>query len=459
MMNDEIKANDIVRRLCRNGWEAYIAGGAARDILNNETPSDYDVVTNASYDDVKKLFKFHKLSIVGASFKVCIIDGIEVATYRKNPCFDLSDKNCTIEKADTIQEDLAHRDLTINAMAFCPYNGDIVDEYGGLADLKNRIIKFTGNPKDRIHEDPCRILRACRFLAKLEGKFDADTLHELKKNSHLVEKEVAPERIRTEILKSLQYSKPSLFFDALYNINALNFISPGFFACHGHDGGPYHGETIDTHIKLVGDHLPARKPLLRLAGYFHDHGKPAAAVYKDNKLSFLNHARISADMVEEELKALKFSIKETAYVKALTKHHMRNITGTDKPKTVRKALKAFQDDGVDWKDWLQLKIADTKGNLKKKNKNKEQVRNIVLSIYNELHPPSHSAVLSIGNLAIDGEDVMKTLKIDAGPKVGQVLKKALDYVIEDPERNTYHDLTQFIKLNQKGKRPWPAFRL
>ena len=444
-MSQEQKATAIIRHLCEQGWEAYIAGGAARDILYGETPDDYDVVTSAPYKVIKNLFEDRKVSIVGTSFKVCIIDGIEVATYRKNAHFGHIDNNCPVEKAETIQDDLASRDLTINAMAFCPYNGDIVDEYSGRKDLKNRIIKFTGNPEDRIDEDPCRIIRACRFLAKIEGRFDPETFIKLKSNRRLVKEKVAPERIRLEIMKALQYLKPSLFFDALHDIGALEYISPGFEACYGYDGGHYHGETIDEHIKMVGDFLPAKRPLLRLAGFFHDHGKPPAAGYKNGNVSFIGHASIGAEIVEKELKALKFSIRETACVKALTKHHMREITNQTKPKTVRKMLKALNDDNIPWKDWLRLKIADTKGNLKKKNIDRKQVRDIVLKIYHELHPPSNSAVLCTKDLVINGDDVMETLNIKAGPEVGEILKKTLDYVLDNPARNTHKELVRFIK--------------
>ncbi len=442
-MKQKQKANAIVNRLCESGWQAYIVGGAARDILCGDIPDDYDVVTNASYDVVKKLFRDRKLTIVGVSYKVCIVDGIEVSTYRKNGCFD---KNGTdSDYAETIYEDLSYRDLTINAMAFCPYNGDIVDEFGGRSDLKNRIIKFTGNPKNRINEDPCRIIRACRFLAKLEGRFDPDTFDALKKYSWMIKDKVAPERIRLEIMKALQYSKPSHFFDALHQIGALENISPGFEACYDHDGGRYHGETIDEHIKIVGDSLSARKPLLRLAGYYHDHGKPAAAQYKDNILSFIDHAGIGARIIEKELMALKFSLREIAYVKALAKHHMLDISDRTTPKTVRKILKTLKEDNINWKDWLRLKMADIKGNLKMTNLDRKQIKDIVLKIYRELHPSKGSAVLCIHDLAINGDDVLEILEIKAGPEVGNILKKALAYVLDDPRRNSKDELIHYIK--------------
>lgn len=447
-MTDEYKANEIVRCLCEEGWDAYIAGGAARDILSGEKPLDYDIVTEAPYDVVKKIFHDRKLSLVGESFKVCIVDGIEVATYRKDSYFGLSDKHCEIEEAKNIQEDLGRRDLTINSLAFCPYTGDIVDEYGGIEDLRNHIIKFTGNPEERIYEDPCRILRACRFISKIEGKFDPQTFNALKEYGLLVREHVAPERIKLEILKAMNYRKPSLFFKALYDISVLAFIFPGLEACWGHDGGSFHEESVDTHISIVGNSLPARKPLLRLAGYLHDCGKPSAAVNDGSKLSFIKHDQAGAEIVEKELMDLRFSTKQTMYIKGLVRHHMRSAENLVSPKAIRRMLKAFSDDGVFWKDWLQLQIADRKGNLKKENYSRDQIKEVVLNIRKELKPAARSTVLSVKDLAVNGKDIMEKLEVGPGPEVGLILERLLLKVLDDPDLN---DREMLLLLAEKSR--------
>ncbi len=440
-MNEENKAGEIVNSLCENGWEAYIAGGAARDLISGAIPSDFDVVTNASYNEIRELFKGHKLSVVGVSFKVCIVDGIEVATYRKNLSFDNNNEII----ADSIHEDLKKRDLTINAMAFCPWNGDIVDISNGQKDLKNRVIRFNGSPKDRINEDPCRILRAARFLAKIEGTFAPDTLQKLKEYSHLV-KNIAPERIRLEILKVMKESKPSIFFDALHEIDALKYISQGFENSYGFDGGPYHNETVATHIKIAGDSISDKKPLLRLAAFYHDHGKPPSAKFKeDGTVSFIGHELIGADLVENELIELKFSSKEIAYVKNLVKFHLRSITNRTKPKTVRKLLMQFQRNDLNWKDWLQLKIADKKANLKSQDITKEEINTIVFKLYNEINSKNEPRAFHIKDLKINGSDIIEILGIKEGPMIGKLMNSALDYVLDDPSRNDHQILRKFIK--------------
>lgn len=448
-MTDDSKANAIIKKLCENGWDAYVVGGAARDILNGETPGDFDVVTNASYEDIRLLFRNSKISVVGVSFKVCLIDGIEVSTYRKPLAGGDAFYHRNSGTANSIHEDLSRRDLTINSMAFCPHTGEIVDDFGGMIDLKNRIIRFTGVPDDRIREDPCRIIRACRFRAKFEGGFEEQTFISLKKNAPLVKKQVAPERIRLEIIKAMGYQSPGIFIDSLYEIGVLQDILPGFYACYGIDGGHHHAETIDTHLKLTGDFLSPRKPILRLAGYLHDYGKPVVASRKDGNVSFIHHELVGADLVAEEMLNLKFSTKEIDYVKALILLHMRNISETDKPKSVRKVLKALNDSNLSWKDWLQLKMADAKGNLKKAPVSKIQIKNIVMKIYRELYPEKGSSALALKDLAISGEDVMEELKINTGPTVGKILKQALEYVLDEPSRNKKNDLIVFIRKFQK----------
>jgi tRNA nucleotidyltransferase (CCA-adding enzyme) len=427
-MTNEETATEIVRCLCEEGWDAYIAGGAARDILAGDVPLDYDVVTEAPYEVVKKLFSDRRVSLVGASFKVCIVDGIEVATYRKDSYFGLSAKNCQVLEAENIREDLARRDLTINSLAFCPYTGDIVDDYGGIDDLRNRIIRFTGDPKQRIYEDPCRILRACRFRAKIEGQFDPETFQAMKTYSHMVREYVAPERIRLEILKAMKCRKPSLFFDGLHEIGILDHVFPSLNACYDHEGGDYHGEIIDEHAKIVGNDLSPRNPLLRLAGFLHECGKPPAMNKSETgKVSFVGHEQAGADLVAVELRKLKFSVREISYIKGLVFHHMRSFETLTTPSAVRKMLKAFREDGVNWKDWIQLRIADRKGNTKKADYHRFQIKDIVLAIHKELKPAFAPAVLSIKDLAVRGDDVMKALGLKPGPEVGRILKALMDF--------------------------------
>lgn len=446
-MTQEQKAHKIIAKLCQNGYQAYLVGGVVRDSLMGIQSNDYDVVTNAKYEVLEFLFSEYRINCVGKSFKVAIIDGIEVAQYRKDTYFGGSDKNCEIQTAKTIHEDLARRDLTINSMAFCPYTGELIDPYNGKEDLKNKVIRFTGNPYDRINEDPCRILRACRFLAKIQGTFHIDTLVALQKHYTLL-KQIPMERINLEVQKVLVYDKPSLFFDALRKIGALRYISPTLYKAEGIEGGQHHNENVSKHLMLTGDAITKRKPLLRLAGYLHDVGKILTCELSDiAQITFIGHENVGAGLIKTELNKLKFSASEINYVSNLTKYHMRPVTKMT-PKGIRRLLRKFQENNINWKDWVQLHIADRKGNLAKEPYTKEEIKDIVLRINKQLRNKEQPVAFSVKDLAINGKDVMRILGIDPGIEVGRVLNYLLECVLENPELNTFGKLEclLYIKL-------------
>ncbi len=445
MKTEEERAIQLITCLCQEGWEAYLAGGAARDLLIGHQPKDFDIVTEAPYPVVKQLFQNRKVSLVGESFKVCIVDDIEIATFRKDTYLGLSARNAVIEEAKTIQEDLARRDFTINSMAFCPYSGDVIDVYGGQQDLQKRIIRFTGDPVKRIFEDPCRILRACRFVAKIEGRFEPETLQALRTYAPFVKTHVAPERIRLELLKAMQCRKPSLFFDALYDIGVLKYVSKGLHECYGQDGGLHHAESVDVHCKLAGDALSPKNSLLRLAGYFHDIGKPATAVYENGQLRFLGHQKVGAEIVADELKQLRFSAKEVAYITGLVRLHMRKIEASTAPKAIRRIFRSLKDRQIPWKDWFRLGLADVACNLKKGRVDRLEIKTAVLKINDAVNSRVGNAALCIKELAINGRDVMEVFGIPPGPEVGQVLNQLLEMAIDEPELNTKDKLMKTVE--------------
>lgn len=443
----EEKAFRIIQKLCENGCKSYLTGGAVRDLFFGIDPIDYDVVTEAVPDQIDEIFNGHDIRHVGRAFEVSLVDGIEVAGYRKDTYFGFSDKNVTIEPAETLEEDLARRDLTINSMAFCPYTNELIDPYHGRADLKNRIIRFTGKPEHRIWEDPCRIIRACRFVAKIEGVFAEDTLDALCSNWHLV-KHVAPERIHIEIMKVLKYDKPSIFFEYLEYIGALEYILPALHNLYELDGGPYHNETVFEHSMICGDVLPKRKPLLRLAGYLHDLGKFPARKVENGEVHFKGHEIDSAELIDRDLRKLKFSNDEIIYLQNLSLLHMRSMKHIT-PKAIRKLLRKIKEMDVNWKDWLQLKLADDKANLKKDDYPKEKIKDFVLKIREQTK--IKPCPLSITSLDINGTSIMDFLGIEPGKKVGEILNYLLEQVLEDPELNTFEKLLELVEEKYKNE--------
>jgi len=428
--------DQIIHTLCRNGFETYIAGGAVRDMLMGLEPSDVDVVTDAHTEDIRRIFQRRKVVAAGKSFKVNLVDGIEVATYRNIE---------TSGKPVSLNTDLRRRDLTINSMALCPYSGDLTDPFGGLNDLKNKVIRFTQNPKARIKEDPCRIVRACRFLTKIDGVFDQNSLKAMCHYKNLVKDKVAPERIRLEIIKALEYAKPSIFFNALHSIGVLADILPALNRCVGLEGGPYHNETVFAHCMMVGDALAPQRKRLRLVGFLHDAVKAETIRIHDGRVRFISHEK-TTERLMADLKTLNFTISELTYIQALINLHMRRIKTDSTPKAVRRFLAACQKKQIDYTDLLRLAIADRKGNLAKSDYTFTQLKTICKRIRTELSGAQPSA-FGLADLALTGRDVMRILNAPTGPVIGQTLEKLLVAVIDNPHLNTPEHLTTLI-LNE-----------
>lgn len=440
---EEDKAFKIIEKLCENGCNSYLTGGVVRDLFSNCIPNDYDIVTEATVEQIEMIFPKNKVNTVGKSFEVCLIDGIEVAGFRKDVYFGLSDKNCKIEPALSIEEDLGRRDLTINSMAFCPYTSELIDPYNGMKDLKNKIIKFTGNPKDRIYEDPCRIIRACRFLCKIDGEFDEETFNALKEYSHFIKDYVSPERIRLEILKALKEKKTSNFFRSLYDIGGLKYIFPSLNNSFGIDGGKYHSETIFDHMMYVGDAISSRCKITKLAGYLHDSGKPKC---KQEDGSFVGHELVGCDLIHDELFNLKFSNREIEYITSLIKYHMYSI-GKAKGKGVRKLLSKLNKHKIKYTDWLRLKFADSTGNLSKGSYTLNEKIELIKKFEKEME--IGNSVFSIKDLNINGKEVMDILNIKPGPEVGNVLKYLYNICINNPGANKNEILVHLVKFMKR----------
>jgi len=414
------------------GYNVYLVGGAVRDILLGKTPKDYDFATNATPDEVKKVFlAYEKVShchfnmdYVGETFGVMMVNGIEIATFRGDRYSDDSKgfHDVEITYLDTIEEDLARRDFTVNAMAL-DMNGTLIDPHGGESDARKGILRFVGDPEDRINEDPNRILRALRFAARFEFMLHLDTALAIKANYHRVD-DVAPERIRLEILKTLESTKEaSIFWKLLLDAGILARIFPEMVDGWEHDHGNHHEEDVWTHNMIAGDTISTENPLLKLAGYLHDVGKPASF---DSELgTFYEHQHFGADIVRERLTDLKFSNEEIRYVVNLVLVHMDGTRGMS-PKARRRLKNKLNAYGLDWKEYLELRIADRTGNVRRPNFTSEQIQEYV-----DMFTIVEEVPFSVNDLVISGGDVINLFNLKPSPIVGKIQRELLKLVIDD----------------------------
>lgn len=432
----------IVDRLLGKGYEVFLVGGAVRDQLLGLKPKDIDFATNAKPEEIIKLFPDKKISTVGKSFKVVFIDDIQIATYRKDEQRTFFNaKHCEPVYADSIQEDLCRRDLTMNAMAINVATNEFIDIHGGMSDLNKGIIKLVGDPIRRLQEDPNRIIRACRFLAKFEGVFDKDTLAALTECAVFVKRYVEVERIQSEILEAMKVKTPSIFFSALQTIGALKYIFPAMADCFEHIGGEYHKETIGEHLMLTGDIISPRFPVLRLAGFLHDIGKPKAYA-REQDGSFKAHETYGASLAESYLKKLKFSNAIIQEVTGLVDSHMRVCRGLT-PKGIRRLRKHLLDNDVDVRSFLRLKLADRSANM---SRSKSEIQPIKELIINAGIRSVEEPVLSLKDLAITGGDLIKEFELSPGPVVGKLHKTLLEFIVDEGE-----EFNSYIVLRNKAE--------
>jgi tRNA nucleotidyltransferase/poly(A) polymerase len=434
-------AAEIAAELADAGHEVYAAGGAVRDLLRGLPPKDLDLVTSASPREMEKLFAGRNLRAVGRSFRVLLVDGVEVSCFRGPDSFRPEPG----EPGRSIQEDLSRRDLTVNSMAMDMATGRLVDPFGGADDLKRGVIRFTGDPAERIAEDPCRVVRACRFLALLQGRFARESRKELERLAPRQVRTVAPERLRLEILKAMDARRAGRFFRSLLEIGALEHIFPSLAETAGQEGGPNHADDVFTHSMLAGDAIPTRCRLLKLAAYIHDSGKPEAAEVVNGRLKFIGHEKESVAFAARELDALAFSTREIRRICGIIANHMHDFTPRSTPRAGRRLLKRLRETRTAYLDFLRLRVADRKANRAKAPYTLAQIRTMLATLEAEGLPRLGGSALTVTDLAISGEDVMRETGLPQGPRIGRVLGDLLDRVVEEPELNERETLLELLR--------------
>ena len=434
---------EITQKIIEAGFECYYVGGCVRDEIMGIVPDDYDITTNAKPEEIFEIFKdSHKVVYCGEAFKVVRVGDIEVATYRKDHYFGNSDKNCVIEYADSIEEDLSRRDLTVNAIAKCAKTGKIVDPFGGRFDIKNRVIAFVGDPYERIIEDPNRMIRVARFAAKMDAILHPHTEKAIRESASLF-KFIAKERISTEILKAMKIKRASRFFQVLWDCRLLEFVFPTLDRCVYHDGGPHHKEDLFQHMMIAGDFISTRCPILKLAGYIHDIGK--YHVYDRKERTFIGHEFVGEKVVRKELKDLKFSNEVIDKICAYVKLHMRNNTHGGE-KSVRKMIKAFQENNINYRSHTRLKLADRAGNLNKPNFKFSEIKKILLT-YEDLLTTKEDSVFSIKDLKVNGNDLIERFNLKPGKVIGDSLRFTLESVFDKIINNDKEEILDHLSKN------------
>lgn len=434
------EVKNILDKVSKSNFQIYIVGGAVRDLLMKRPANDFDFTTDATPEEILKIFpegfSDNKFGTVGIPLE----DGVaEITTMRKEGLYKDHRHPTEVGWTDKIEEDLARRDFTINAMALSP-DGQIIDPFHGQDDLQNKLIKAVGDPTTRFQEDALRLIRAIRIASQLEFDIEKETLKAIQQNAHLI-KEIAWERIRDELFKILSNVNPYTGYVKLRESGILQIILPELERCFGIvQEGPKHDRVYDIgeHSLLALKHTPPSDPLVRFASLLHDVGKPDTFhTQKDGNVTFYQHDVVGGKIVLDIAKRFNLSNKQTDKLYRLVRWHMFSVSEDQTDSAIRRFIKNVGQENIE--DLMAVRVGDRLGGGTqtetswRMEKFKERIHQVLLKPF------------SITDLKINGKDIMKELNIQPGPKVGEILQKLFEEVLEDSSKNTKVYLLKRIK--------------
>lgn len=439
----------VVQTLTKSGFEAAVVGGCVRDLLRKKEPEDWDVATNATPEEIQKLFpenfydnKFFTVTVKTESENPKLKE-IETTTYRTE--FNYVDRRRPeeVRYAENLEEDLSRRDFTVNAIALVPKPGlgmlEVVDPFGGQKDLKAKVIRAVGDPEERFQEDALRMLRAVRFVAVLGFALEEKTRDAIKRNASLL-KEISQERIRDEFTKIIMSERAAETVNELRELDLLSFIIPELLEGWGVTQNKHHIYTVWEH-NLRAFEFAVQKGWsveVRLASLLHDVGKPKVKKGEGPDSTFHAHEVVGARMASSLLSRLRFPKKNVDKVALLVRYHMfyYNV-GEVTEYSVRKLVRNIGSENIE--ELLQVRQADRIGSGVPKAE-PYKLRHLRYMLEKVSQDP-----ISAKMLAVKGNDVMEKLGIEPGPRVGQILDILLEEVLEDPKKNKKEELGNRIE--------------
>lgn len=410
----------------RSGCEAWVVGGCVRDALLGRTPKDYDVCTRALPEQTRAVFAGHQLILAGEKHGTVgvVVEGqtVEITTYRTEGTYADSRHPDWVSFVGAIDQDLARRDFTVNAMAWSPNRG-LRDPFGGRADLETKTLRAVGEPEQRFREDALRILRGIRFCAAYGLEPEEKTLGAMFSQRSLMDR-LARERVYDELcrflpcagLEDLQRFAPIL-------AQAIPELAPMIgFDQHS----PHHAYDLYTHVAHVTAGV-SRDLTVRWAALLHDIGKiPTFTRDETGRGHFYGHAPTGAKMAREVLLRLKAPGAMVQTVPTLIANHMLRLDPDRKQ--LRRQIRRLGFDAVE--KLLDLQEADmtSKGTGEEEGRNFfPQIRALLMQIRAE------EDVLAVKDLAVNGNDLL-ALGL-RGKQIGQALDIVLGAVIDERLEN------------------------
>lgn len=440
------QVKDFLKIFNKNGFKIYIVGGAVRDFLLNKPVDNWDFATDATPEQIQKLFpdSFYNNTYGTVSVPIKLATShqspvtiLEITPFRKESEYTDLRHPEKISWAKTIEEDLSRRDLTINAIAYDGKN--IIDPYHGQQHLKQKLIVAVGDPNKRFNEDALRLLRAVRFASQLGFLIEDDTRNSIQKNASLITK-ISWERIRDEFLKILESDHPAEGIFFLKNTGLLTYILPEVDICFTipqKSPKRHHVYDVGTHLVMALKHCPSKDPITRFATLIHDIGK-AKTFHKDEKtklITFYNHEVVGKKQAEIIADRFKLSNKQKDKLVTLVAEHQFTVTELLTDKAIRRFIRSVTKEYL--QDMLDLRTGDRIGSgVKPTSWRLDLFKKRLIEVQKE--------PFKITDLKISGNDVMEILNLKPGPKVGEILKKLFDQVVEGKIKNEKDLLISFL---------------
>ncbi len=410
-----------------------MVGGCVRDTLRGQRVNDWDVATTARPEKVQRTFP--KVIPTGIDHGTVTVlwkgQAYELTTLRGEGAYSDGRRPDEVEFVTDIDRDLARRDFTVNAIAYDPVDGQVADPFGGLRDMREKVLRAVGDPRERFQEDGLRILRGARFVATLGFELEDDTEAAFRGALDTFRK-VSPERVREEWLKAMKAEQPSRAFEVMRRTGILEVTYPELLEQVGCEQNQWHAYDVWDHTMRVLDESEGG-PVERVAALLHDVAKPRTRAHSDKTgdWTFYHHESVGADMADRWLRDYRFSNDERAMVVGLIRHHLICYSNEWSDAAVRRFIKRVGPDNVD--PLLRLGHADALG----KGRNVDEELAALAELRTRIAASLQAGTaLTTQDLAINGNDVVQLLDGEAGPKVGQILRALLDEVLEDPSLNT-----------------------
>ena len=444
----------VTDTLEKAGFESYLVGGCVRDLYRGVAPKDWDITTNASPEEIQKIFPhsfyendYGTVGVVNeeisedASDPRASLRVVEVTPYRKEGAYSDFRRPDKVHFHGSLHDALLRRDFTMNAIAYNVSKGEIVDPHDGEGDIKRELIKTVGKPEDRFHEDALRVMRAVRFGAELGFAIEKDTMDGVVKFAHRLEK-IASERIRDEFIKIILSRWPMNGIVLLHHTGVLRYVIPELEAgikCE--QNGDHIYDVWEHNLRAAQRSAEREWPLhVRMAALLHDVAKPATRKWSDEKKdwTFYGHDVVGGRMSAKILERLKFSGKFIEDVSSLVRHH---LFFSDIEKITLSAVRrivAHVGPELVW-DLMNVRACDRIG-MGRPKETPYRLRK-----YHSMIEEAMRAPVSVGMLKIDGAKIMNVTVEKPSPRIGWILHALFEEVLENPELNTEEYLAKRAK--------------